>query len=423
MEEVAAPLPSQSFDPSARHLQSSFTAFHQSHTHQPHQTSNAFTAHLDPALQALDPEDAFTAHFGPQLESPAHEQHLQVGNGFARRASAGFEHDQAHTGPSRQRRKHQVPGGGQFAVLVPQTQAPNHTYVQHEVLERIQQENDLIQMTRSASGQGKKDGHFADMKMIPNPPNLQTWRERLFHVNETITLSEEEYMPFSSLILHQTKQLSSFLTYFPHVDNIYSHRSTQRYKRKPFVSHYWDCRLKGRPSGTPKSDDPTKKKRKRQARGRDLCDVKIKITEYFPGARTMMGQEVDNTAEENADSFFGTGETFGQNSQQAQLFGIAPTMNGDASDIPGANGERYYTVQRVNGNGGNGKGDGVAGPHKHTLEESDRVKKNSIQRQFAKVEKERKKTQVRILVFPTTCVSSALSTILSDPRAALIATS
>ena len=113
----------------------------------------------------------------------------------------------------------------------------------------------------------------------------------------------------------------------------------------------------------------------------------------------MMGQEVNNTAEENADSFFGTGESFGQNLQQAQLFGIAPTMNGNASGIPGANGERYYTVQRVNGNGGNGKGDGVAGPHKHTLEESDRVKKNSIQRQFAKVEKERKKVQVRILCF------------------------
>src|ERR1700716_2847606 len=75
-----------------------------------------------------------------------------------------------------------------------------------------------------------------------------------------------------------------FQTYFPHVDNVYSHRSTQKYKRKPFVSHYWDCRLKGRPPGTPKSDDPTKKKRKRTARERDLCDVKIKITEYFPGS-------------------------------------------------------------------------------------------------------------------------------------------
>lgn len=64
------------------------------------------------------------------------------------------------------------------------------------------------------------------------------------------------------------------------------------------------------------------------------------------------------------------------------------------SPHPGANGQRFYTIQRVNGNGGNGKGDGVPGPHKHGLEESDRVKKNSIQRHTAKRDKEEKKTQV-----------------------------
>lgn len=82
------------------------------------------------------------------------------------------------------------------------------------------------------------------------------------------------------MLSHQCR----FQTYFPYVDNVYSHRSTQRYKRKPFICHYWDCRLKGRPPGTPKSRDPNKKKRRRVARERDLCDVKIKITEYQPGA-------------------------------------------------------------------------------------------------------------------------------------------
>ncbi|KAI3586252.1 hypothetical protein IWW34DRAFT_607417 [Fusarium oxysporum f. sp. albedinis] len=137
-----------------------------------------------------------------------------------------------------------------------------------------------------------------------------------------------------------------FETYFPHVDNVYSHRSTQRYKRKPFISHYWDCRMKGRPPGTPKSDDPNKRKRKRNARQRDLCDVKIKITEHFPGARL----DLDNTS----------------------------------------------GLDRVNGNGGNGKGDGVAGPHKHTLERSDEIKKNSVQRYLANqgdVKKDKEKVQ------------------------------
>ncbi|KAF2652867.1 hypothetical protein K491DRAFT_28681 [Lophiostoma macrostomum CBS 122681] len=109
-----------------------------------------------------------------------------------------------------------------------------------------------------------KFGQLDGLKLIPDPPNLPQWREKLFNVDDTITLTEEE-----------------FTTYFPHVDNVYSHRSSQRHKRKRFVSHYWDCRLKGRPPGTKKSTDPEKKKRKRVARERDLCEVKIKITEYF----------------------------------------------------------------------------------------------------------------------------------------------
>jgi hypothetical protein len=145
------------------------------------------------------------------------------------------------------------------------------------------------------------------------------------------------------------------------VDNVYSHRSTQRYKRKPFVSHYWDCRMKGRPPGTPKSDDPSKKKRKRNARERDLCDVKIRITEYFPNA----GAHVDREAAEAAAAA--------------------------GASLPV--GQRFWTVQRVNGNGGNGKGDGVAGPHRHSLARSDEIKRNSVQRFVAQQDKESKKTQ------------------------------
>ena len=183
------------------------------------------------------------------------------------------------------------------------------------------------------------------------------------------------------------------------MDNIYSHRSTQKYKRKPFISHYWDCRLKGRPPGTPKSDDPNKKKRKRQARERDLCDVKIKITEYFPGARAQLGSELvessmDTTGNEN--NYFAPGQPGAMihNSGQAQTF---PAIGNDAnyrSDPPGSDGSRFYTIQRVNGNGANGKTDGVTGAHKHSLEDSDKVKKNSIQRHFLKEAKVRKKSQV-----------------------------
>lgn len=128
--------------------------------------------------------------------------------------------------------------------------------------------------------------------------------------------------------------------------------------------------MKGRPPGTPKSDDPAKKKRKRNARERDLCDVKIKITEYFAGADDAAALDCE-VAAALAAAAAGAG------------FGVLP-----------APGERFWTIQRVNGNGGNGKGDGVAGPHKHTLAKSDEIKKNSVQRHVAKQGKGVKKTQV-----------------------------
>lgn len=184
-----------------------------------------------------------------------------------------------------------------------------------------------------------------------------------------------------------------FQTYFPHVDNVYSHRSTQRYKRRPFVSHYWDCRLKGRPPGTPKSDDPNKKKRKRTARERDLCDVKIKITEYFPGAG--IGDTSGGFETLPAELLPGVHTLFPV--QGNQPFGVLAPGPNLPDDHPGANGGRYFTIQRVNGSGANGKNEGVGGGHRHTLEDSDRVKKNSVQRHILKEDKERKKAAVRIL--------------------------
>ena len=78
----------------------------------------------------------------------------------------------------------------------------------------------------------------------------------------------------------------------------------------------------------------------------------------------------------------------------AHTINLLRSSNGPPPAQPGNDGSRYYTIQRVNGNGANGKGDGTAGAHKHTMEESDRVKKSSIQRQFLKEEKERRKSLV-----------------------------
>ncbi|RMD41714.1 hypothetical protein DV735_g3389, partial [Chaetothyriales sp. CBS 134920] len=223
------------------------------------------------------------------------------------------------------------------------------------------------------------------LALVPYPPNLSEWRNRLFNIEQPIALSEAE-----------------FLTYFPHVDNVYSHRSTQKYKRKPFMSHYWDCRLKGRPSGTKKSDDPNKKKRKREKRERDLCDVKIKITEWF--SREECAQQnlahpsdepsfPDSDAAERADLHIILDNHVGG---PENAFGLLGPARRFPPGHPGANGKKWYTIQRVNnvpdGAEADPDADGHPLDHKHNLEESDRIKKNSVERWQLQQEKEKRQS-------------------------------
>lgn len=136
--------------------------------------------------------------------------------------------------------------------------------------------------------------------------------------------------------------------------------------------------MKGRPPGTPKSDDPNKKKRKRQARARDLCDVKIKITEYFPGAvvsATDLGGSPSSSSSSSSPS--------------------SPSPAVREALTRGVAARRLWTVQRVNGNGTNGAGDGKLAVHQHSLDKSDEIKKSSVQRWVAARERDARKGQQR----------------------------
>jgi hypothetical protein len=129
--------------------------------------------------------------------------------------------------------------------------------------------------------------------------------------------------------------------------------------------------------------------------------VKIKITEYFPMAMLQPGFMPDNLQNTEQSQTNGTNLFSPEHPGSSFGVGILSHPNGIPENHPGASGARYYTIQRVNGNGGNGKGDGVAGPHKHTLEESDAIKKSSVERHKMKEAKEKKKTEV--------CIWSCLS--------------
>lgn len=148
------------------------------------------------------------------------------------------------------------------------------------------------------------------------------------------------------------------------------------------------------------------------ARERDLCDVKIKITEYFDGRELVeqTGQQppVDDLNAGVGNGGAGANTFFPQPSvSRASQVPVSPwgmqTMDQAMPMVTPApaptTSKKFYTLQRVNGNGGNGKGDGVAGGHKHTLEESDKVKKNSVVRWLMKGEKEKRKALVSFAIF------------------------
>lgn len=263
---------------------------------------------------------------------------------------------------------------------------------------------ELEQVPLDPGSAGPSANPFSDtFPLVTDPPNLEQWRARLFNIEQPIHLTEAQ-----------------FLTYFPHIDNVYSHRSTQKYKRKPFVSHYWDCRLKGRPSGTKKSDDPNKKKRKREKRERDLCDVKIKVTEWFGEDQCReLGIEpeypkVDGAGADGLQIVMESANTSNELNAEAggNAFGMLEPSRKFPRGHPGADGKRWYTVLRVNGSAHSnaatgimedeeaGDGDDKDLDHKHGLDESDRIKKNSVQRFLLNQEKERRATK-KVRPLPT----------------------
>jgi glutathione S-transferase len=125
--------------------------------------------------------------------------------------------------------------------------------------------------------------------------------------------------------------------------------------------------------------------------------VKIKITEYFPGfVPEMTPSDPDPSFPSEllpgAQALFDHGGDGTGDDRESQPFGILTPNPSPPDGHVGIAGERLFTIQRVNGNGANGKNDGVGGGHRHTLEESDRVKKNSVQRRVLSQTRERKRS-------------------------------
>lgn len=155
------------------------------------------------------------------------------------------------------------------------------------------------------------------------------------------------------------------------------------------------------------------------ARERDLCDVKIKITEHFGTAGVLVAQDdsvggyVPTGEGSSGDLAAGPGRRRSRAGAGSQPFGVLAPSLALPRGHPGEGGKKYYTIQRVNGLGkgeqgaGNGEeGEGIggvglerSGRHRHTLADSDRIKKNSVVRGMLKEEKEGKKRKAEVCYF------------------------
>ncbi|KAI5788199.1 putative glutathione transferase [Pyronema domesticum] len=246
-----------------------------------------------------------------------------------------------------------------------------------------------------------------------DPPDLQLWRERLFHVTEQFVLSEEEWN-----------------TYWPHIDNVWSHRSTQVSKNGPIKTHYYDCRLKGRPPGAaPSLSNPNRKKRRRVARERDLCDMKIKVTEAVDGVSglsmgvsmgslstaagsmaavsTGVGLSMEaassmggSSSMANASSMATAPSTSGSSigASMATASSLSTALMATAPQMPTPTAQSHLQQPREWGpscdNGQPQVDDtGSGGMHRHTLAYSDSIKKCSVHRELLKKSKELKSQQ------------------------------
>ena len=74
-------------------------------------------------------------------------------------------------------------GGGQYGMLTP---GP----IQHSAIGRLQQDEDLYGPPE-VNEQHQSNGHL-NTKIVVDPPNLEEWRQKLFNVDEVITLSQDE---------------------------------------------------------------------------------------------------------------------------------------------------------------------------------------------------------------------------------------
>jgi glutathione S-transferase len=151
------------------------------HHGQPHLANHTLASQSGLDLSGLDDNDGVFHGDLHRLQTQSHPQVFHAPNGFDHAHGQGQRH--SHSQPNGTPHTPQQHGGNaQFGVLTPAS-------AQHNSISRLQQEDNLF--GGADAGDQTSNGHLPTA-IVPDPPNLAEWREKLFNVDDMITLSEDE---------------------------------------------------------------------------------------------------------------------------------------------------------------------------------------------------------------------------------------
>jgi glutathione S-transferase len=148
------------------------------HHGQPHLANHTLASQPGLDLSGLDDNDGV---YHGDLHRLQTQQVFHSPNGFDHAHGQGQRHGHAQTNGT-PHTPQQHGGNAQFGVLTPAS-------AQHNSIARLQQEDNIF--GAADAGDQTSNGHLPTA-IVPDPPNLEEWRAKLFNVDEMITLSEEE---------------------------------------------------------------------------------------------------------------------------------------------------------------------------------------------------------------------------------------
>ena len=138
--------------------------------------------------------DHLDATFHQDLRLPDHNGHpFDTPNPFASNRPHTHQslQQQVENGSPHTPLQHTSGSAGQFGILTTGS-------VQHTSIGRLQQEDDMFGTgtgTGTANNASDQTSHgHLPTRIVPDPPNLTEWRQKLFDVNEMITLSKDEFV-------------------------------------------------------------------------------------------------------------------------------------------------------------------------------------------------------------------------------------